>query len=114
MRWHWHWAIPAGVTFLLLGPILFTDRTFASDWGNHMWLIYMQGQNISALHEPSIYLQSALSAFYPYYAFYGGTFYAVTGFVADVFDAEFAVLVAYAGAMRPTTWAGPGWPARRG
>jgi hypothetical protein len=99
LRRRWHWLIPAVAVFFLLAPILFTDRTFASDWGNHFWLIHMQGLSISSLGGPSIYLQSTLGAFYPYYAFYGGTFYAVTGFLADVFDTEFAVLLATAGGI---------------
>jgi hypothetical protein len=99
LRRRWHWLIPAGVILCFLAPILFTDRTFASDWGNHYWLIHMQGLNISSLGGPSIYLQSSLGAFYPYYAFYGGTFYAVTGLLADLFDTEFAVLLATAGAI---------------
>ena len=99
MRARWHWAIPAGAILCLLLPIPFTDHSFASDWGNHYWLIYMQGLDIRALSEPSIYLQSTLGAFYPYYAFYGGTFYAVTGLLTDLFDAEIAVILAYLGAM---------------
>jgi hypothetical protein len=108
MRGRWHWLIPAGVTLCFLAPISFTDRTFASDWGNHYWLIYVQGLDISSLGAPSIYLQLSLGAFYPYYAFYGGTFYAVTGFLADLFDTEVAVLLATAGAIAATylgwTW----------
>jgi hypothetical protein len=111
MRARWHWAIPAGAVFCLLAPILLTDRTFATDWGNHYWLIYMQGLDIGALHGPSIYLQSTLGAFYPYYAFYGGTFYAVSGFVAEVFDTEVAVLLAYAGAIA-ANYLGWTWMAR--
>jgi hypothetical protein len=111
MRARWHWAIPAGVILCLLAPIPFTDRTFASDWGNHYWLIYMQGLDIKALGEPSIYLQSTLGAFYPYYAFYGGTFYAVTGLLTDVFDAEIAVILAYLGAMA-ASYLGWTWMAR--
>ncbi|MGN6816937.1 MAG: hypothetical protein ACTHK3_12780 [Solirubrobacterales bacterium] len=111
MRARWYWSIPVVATLCLLAPILLTDRTFASDWGNHYWLIYMQGLNIKALGEPSIYLQSSLGAFYPYYAFYGGTFYAVTGVLADVFDAEFAVLLAYAGAIA-ANYLGWTWIAR--
>src|SRR3954471_6930230 len=99
MRARWQWAIPPGVILCLLAPILLTDRTFATDWGNHYWLIYMQGLDLASLHEPSIYLQSTLGAFYPYYAFYGGTFYAVSGLVAKVFSPEVAVLLAYAGAI---------------
>jgi len=112
MRARWHLAIPAGAVLCLLAPILLTDRTFATDWGNHLWLVYMQGLDIKALGEPSIYLQSTLGAFYPYYAFYGGTFYAVSGLVADVFDAEVAVLLAYAGAIA-ANYLGWTWIARQ-
>jgi hypothetical protein len=111
MRARWHWTIPAGATLCLLAPILLTDRTFATDWGNHYWLIYMQGLELASLHEPSIYLQSTLGAFYPYYAFYGGTFYAVSGFVAKVFSADVAVLLAYAGAIT-VNYLGWTWIAR--
>lgn len=108
MRRRWHWAIPAGVILCFLAPIVLTDRSFASDWGNHYWLIHVQGLNIHSLGGPGIYLQSSLGAFYPYYAFYGGTFYAVTGLFSDLFDTEFAVLLAYAGAIAATylgwTW----------
>lgn len=112
MRARWHWAIPAGAILCLLAPILFTDRTFATDWGNHYWLIHMQELNIRALHEPSLYLQSTLGAFYPYYAFYGGTFYAVTGLVADVFSTDVAALCAYAGAIA-ASFLGWTWIARQ-
>lgn len=111
MRSRWYWSIPAVALLSLLAPILLTDRTFASDWGNHYWLIYMQGLNVEALSGPSLYLQSSLSAFYPYYAFYGGTFYAVAGLFADVFDAEIAVLLAYAGAIG-ANYLGWTWMAR--
>jgi hypothetical protein len=111
MRARWHWAIPAGAVLCLLAPILFTDRTFATDWANHYWLIYMQGLEIGSLHEPSLYLQSALGAFYPYYAFYGGTFYAVSGLVAKLFGTELAVLLSYAGAIA-ANFLGWTWMAR--
>jgi hypothetical protein len=112
MRARWYWSIPAVAILGLLAPILLTDRTFASDWGNHYWLIYMQGLNLKALKEPSIYLQSSvLGAFYPYYAFYGGTFYAVTGLISDLFGTEFAVLLAYAGAIA-ANYLGWTWMAR--
>lgn len=111
MRARWQWAIPAGAILCLLAPILFTDRTFATDWGNHYWLIYMQGLNVGALHEPSIYLQSTLGAFYPYYAFYGGTFYAVSGLVAKVISTDLSVLLSYAAAIA-ANYLGWTWMAR--
>ena len=72
----------------------------------------MQGLDVSALHEPSIYLQSSLGAFYPYYAFYGGTFYLVTGVVADLFSTGVAVFLAYAGAIA-ANYFGWTWMARQ-
>jgi hypothetical protein len=112
MRARWYWSIPAATILCLLAPILLTDRTFASDWGNHVWLIYMQGLDIKALHEPSIYLQSTLGAFYPYYAFYGGTFYVLSGLVADVFDTDVAMVVSYGGAIA-ANYLGWVWMARQ-
>ena len=99
MRARWHWLIPATVIVGLLTPILFTDRSFATDWGNHMWLIWVQGLSLAELGEPSYYLQSNLGAFYPYFAFYGGTAYALLGVVSQIANPEAAVLVAYAGAL---------------
>lgn len=112
MRGRWHWLIPAGTIVLLLAPIPLTDRTFASDWGNHYWLIYKQGLDIGSLGGPSIYLQSSLGSFYPYYAFYGGTFYAVAGFLSELFDTEFAVILAYLGAIA-ANYLGWTWIARQ-
>ncbi len=94
-RWrtHWHWAIPAVVIVVLASPLL-SDRTFASDWGNHLWLVHAQGANIAELGLPSYYLQSDLGAFYPYYAFYGGTLYAVLGYGAWLIGANASVVIA--------------------
>jgi len=99
MRARWHWTIPAVVILCLLAPALFSDRTFSTDWGNHLWLIYMQGLDISHLHEPSYYLQSTLGAFYPYYAFYGGTFYAVAGTISSALSPDAAAAAVYLGAL---------------
>ena len=82
----------------LLAPLV-TDRTFASDWGNHLWLVSAQQHNIVELGGPSYYLQSTLGAFYPYYAFYGGSFYAVLGFAAWLTSAEAAVILAFVFAL---------------
>jgi hypothetical protein len=112
MRARWQWSIPAATIFCLLIPVLFTDGTFASDWGNHLWLIYMQGLNVDSLQGPSIYLQSSLGAFYPYYAFYGGSFYAVSGFVADLFGTDAAMVFAYGGAIA-ANYLGWTWMARQ-
>ncbi len=99
MRGRWHWLIPAVVIAGLLAPIPFTDRSFASDWGNHLWLIWVQGLNIGELGEPSYYLNSNLGILYPTFAFNGGSMYAVLGAISQVFNPEVAVLIGYAGAL---------------
>lgn len=98
--------------FGLLIPSLFSDGTFSSDWGNHLWLIFAQGEILGALGEPSYFLQSSLGVFYPYYAFYGGSFYTVAGFVSWLFGAEAAAIAAYAGALA-ATYLGWTWIARQ-
>jgi hypothetical protein len=109
--WHrWRlWLIPAGVCALLIIPMAFTERTFAPDWTNDVWLVWKQGQSLADLGHPSYYLNaSLLGAFYPIYAFYGGTLWAVSGLL-DVlvgpFKATFALyLFAFAAAYAGWTW----------
>ena len=75
----WAWGIPLIALAALLGPLVLTSSTFGQDWPNHLWLVWQQSRNITALGHPSYFLQSHLGAFYPFYAFYGGTLYAVVG-----------------------------------
>jgi hypothetical protein len=112
VRARWHWLIPAGVIFGLVTPILFTDRSFATDWGNHLWVIWAQGLNIRELGEPSYFLQSNFGLFYPNFAFYGGSFYAVAGLIAQIFSPEAAVLCAYTAALA-ACYLGWTWIARQ-
>lgn len=98
--------------FGLLIPLLFSDRTFSTDWGNHLWLIWAQGENLNQLGSPSWFLQSSLGVFYPYYAFYGGSFYVASGAVSELFGAETASVVVYAGALA-ATYLGWTWIARQ-
>jgi hypothetical protein len=111
-RAHWHWLLPAGVILALLAPMLLTDRTYSTDWPHHLWLIWAQGLNIRDLGEPSYYLQSDLGLFYPYYAFYGGTFYAVAGLVSWAASPKLAVILAYALALA-ASYLGWTWIARQ-
>lgn len=95
----WHWLLPAGVIAGLLYPALLTDRTFASDWGNHLWLIWVQGLNVQEFGEPSYFLQSTLGAFYPYYAFYGGSMYTLLGTISWIASPTTAVVAGYGFAL---------------
>jgi hypothetical protein len=72
-----------GGALLLLGtltwPLLFTHSGFENDWEHHLWLVWHQSMSIQSDHFPSLYLNSSYSVFYPFYAFYGGTLFAVAG-----------------------------------
>jgi hypothetical protein len=78
-----------GVVAALLGvltwPLLFTSSGFAGDWGHHLWLMWHQSLSIRSSGLPSLFLDSDYSVFYPTYAFYGGTLYAVGGVLSLVF-----------------------------
>jgi len=93
----WAWAIPLAALAILLGPLVLTSSTFGQDWPNHLWLVWQQGRNITALGHPSYFLQSHLGAFYPFYAFYGGTLYSVVGTASAVIGEH--PLVAYIGSF---------------
>jgi hypothetical protein len=66
----------------LTWPLLFTYSGFAGDWDHHMWLLWHQSLSIESGHFPSLFLNSSYSVFYPLYAFYGGTLYAVGGLLS--------------------------------
>lgn len=71
------------VGMLLLGsvtwPLLFTHSGFTGDWEHHMWLMWHQSLSLESDHAPTFFLNSGYSLFNPFYAFYGGTLYALVG-----------------------------------
>ena len=69
----------AGVIVFLAWPMLFTSAGMAQDWVNHLWYIWRQSVMIGRDHQPSLFLNDGGSVFYPLYAFYGGTIYALAG-----------------------------------
>jgi uncharacterized membrane protein len=71
--------MPLLVIVTLAWPLLFTDATFNGDWLNHLWYMWHQSRALEAGHLPSLFLNYSSGVFYPFYAFYGGTLYALTG-----------------------------------
>lgn len=65
-------------------PMLFTTSGLGGDWQHHLWYVWQQSLAIDADHLPSMFLNTHYSVFYPEWAFYGGTIYAVTGAIAVV------------------------------
>jgi hypothetical protein len=66
--------------------MLFTTSALGGDWEHHLWYIWYQELAIRANHAPSLFLNTSYSVFYPQYAFYGGTIYALTGALAFALD----------------------------
>jgi len=76
-------CLPAALLIgALVWPLVFTDEIFSPDWAEQLWFVSHQALAIEANHAPSLFLHSAGGVFYPIYAFYGGTLYALTGIVA--------------------------------
>jgi hypothetical protein len=63
----------------LAWPMVFTNAILNGDWVNHLWYMWHQSLNIRVDHRPSFFLNYTPSVFYPIYAFYGGTTYALVG-----------------------------------
>jgi hypothetical protein len=70
------------IAVALSWPMLFTTSGLGGDWEHHLWTVWRQSLAIRADHIPSLFLNTRYSAFYPEYAFYGGTIYAVAGAIA--------------------------------
>jgi hypothetical protein len=64
---------------VLAWPMLFTTSGFEGDWEHHLWFVWRQSLAIRADGTPSMFLNTGYSVFYPQYAFYGGTIYALAG-----------------------------------
>lgn len=103
------WALPVFVIGVLSLP-LFTDQTFGNDWPDHLWLVWQQSQAIAQLGHPTYFLQSAQGVYEPFFAFYGGTFYAFTGAISALLGQQPIIayvgvtILAFAGAYAGWTW----------
>jgi hypothetical protein len=90
-------ALVFGAALLLLGsltwPLLFTHSGFAGDWNHHLWLMWHQSIALESNDFPSFFLNSSYSVFYPTYAFYGGTVYAVGGLLTLLLGAPVSAYV---------------------
>ncbi len=76
-------ALVGGAAVLLVGvlswPVVFSSATFNGDWMGQVWFLWQQSLAIRADHVPSLFLNYPYGVFYPHFAFYGGTLYALTG-----------------------------------
>jgi putative flippase GtrA len=78
-------AIAMLAVLLIASPLLFTHDGFAPDFTNDIWLSSYQQHVIAAHLHPTLFLQSQqLGVFNPFFAFYGGTLFALTGALAVI------------------------------
>jgi hypothetical protein len=76
-------VVKIGAPLLLIGvlswPLLFTGAAFNGDGSNHVWFLWHQSLAIRDNHMFSLFLNYSDGVFYPLYAFYGGTIFALAG-----------------------------------
>ena len=82
-------AIATLAVLLIASPLLFTSDGFSPDFTNALWLAGHQQHVIAAHLHPTLFLQTQQAdtgyngtgggVFYPIFAFYGGTLFALTG-----------------------------------
>jgi hypothetical protein len=78
-------AIATLAVLLIASPMLFTSDGFYPEFTNAIWKAGYQQHMIAAHLHPTLFLQtSQLGVFYPEFAFYGGTLFAITGALAVV------------------------------
>ena len=78
-------GVPTFAICVLAWPMLFTSAELGGDWSNHLSYMWDQSMAIRANHQPSFFLNYSHSVFYPEYAFYGGTLYALVGALSLLF-----------------------------
>jgi hypothetical protein len=73
-------AIATLAVLLIASPLLFTGDGFAPDLPDAMWLAGYQEHAIAAHLHPTLFMQTQQGGvFYPLFAFFGGTLFAITG-----------------------------------
>jgi hypothetical protein len=73
------------VVVVVAAPLLFTNSGFAGDFTNHLWAAWVAGRALVQAGHPSYFFNAeGQGVFYPFFAFYGGTLYTITGAIADL------------------------------
>ncbi|HEV7754042.1 MAG TPA: hypothetical protein VGO71_20995 [Baekduia sp.] len=81
------WAAPlagAVVIAIMSWPLVLLPDSFGGDWRTHSWYVAHQTRSLLDDHLPTLFLNVDNASFYPHYAFYGGTLYALAGLLSIV------------------------------
>jgi hypothetical protein len=87
-----------------------TGQVFFLDWANHLWLVSEQTHSMSRLWRPTYFVHTAETGFYyPFYALYGGSLYAVAAAFALAVDSitrayELSYLAGFCACAFGTWW----------
>jgi len=105
--------LASAAVLMVAAPMLFTDSGFGLDFTNHLWLTWVAGRELVAAGHPGYFVSaSGLGVFDPWFAFYGGTLYTVTGAISELLGGHPALAfvgvstIAIAGAYGGTLWLG--------
>jgi hypothetical protein len=71
----------AALIVVLTWPIIRGTNSYGADWPVHLWFLRNQGDSLLHDGRPSLFAYGSSGAFYPFFAFYGGTLYAIGGLV---------------------------------
>ncbi len=63
----------------LTWPIISGTNVYFADWPIHLWFLRHQGDSLLHDGRPSLLVHDDAGVFYPFFAFYGGTLYAIGG-----------------------------------
>lgn len=89
LRRHIDWLIGAGAVLVVAAPMLFTRSGFAIDFTNHLWLSWVEGTELARAGHPTYFVNAAgIGVFYPLFAFYGGSLYALTGGLSELLGGQ--------------------------
>jgi hypothetical protein len=84
----------------LLAPMVTAGCGLSSDWSTHLYYVCRQQASLRELLHPSHFLHNeTYGAFYPYFAFYGGTLYAWVAVLALAVGPTNAFLMSWAAGM---------------
>ncbi len=108
-------ALAVAAVLAVTAPLLFTRSGFAVDFTNALWLVQVAGHSLVEVGHPSFFIDSlgsTIGAFDPWFAFYGGSLYMLTGGIAELIGGHPEIafvgvtMLAVAGAYGGVLWLG--------
>jgi hypothetical protein len=113
-RLRWDLLAATIAALVVAAPMIFTKSGFALDFTNHLWLTWVAGRALVESGHPSYFLSTSLTgAFYPWFAFYGGTLYMIVGGLSELIGGHpIVAFVGFTTLAIAATYLGMVWLAR--